>query len=186
MAVENRYLEPVIAKDGRAAGEAEAARLVEPAAEICPAIPDAVALGFHSCFGTLDGWPSRQPPDLTGTVLLLNAAVKASGRRVDFVHFPTLGGAEDAFFAPLERLDVADARVYLGAVHHMHGAGGLSAQVATARKHLRDFGLAAPCGFGRAPERPGRLLAEAGAPPPADPIARIVDDHQRAAALLAE
>lgn len=185
MAVENRYLEPIVAAQGRAAAAAEAARLVAPAADICPAIPEAVALGFHSCFGTLDGWPSRQPKDLAGTVALLNAAVAASRRRVDFVHFPTLGSADDAFFAPLRDLDVGGARVYLGAVHHLHGAGGLRAQLAQARKYLPEFGLAAPCGFGRAPERPGRLLSEAGQPAPADPIARIVDDHRRAAELLA-
>jgi hypothetical protein len=35
--------------------------LAAPAADIAP-----VALGYHGCFGTLSGWPSRQPPDLGG------------------------------------------------------------------------------------------------------------------------
>src|SRR5215831_11673723 len=69
-------------------------------------VPDQVALGYHSCFGTLDGWPSRQPPSLTGSVILLDAAVAASGRRVDSLHLPTLGSAEDASFAPLQDLGV--------------------------------------------------------------------------------
>ena len=34
--------------------------------------------------------------------MLLNAAIAASGRRVDCLHLPTLGTADDAFFAPLE------------------------------------------------------------------------------------
>ena len=127
--------------------EALAARLVAPAAEIASAIPESVALGYHGCFGTLSGWPSRQPPDLGGTVMLLNAAIAASGRRVDFLHLPTLGTADDAFFAPLERLRAPDAKVYLGAIHHMHDADGLRRQLQTARRHLAEFGLAAPCGF---------------------------------------
>ena len=44
--------------------------------DIAPAIPQEVALGYHGCFGTLNGWPSRQPPDLGGTVMLLNARLR--------------------------------------------------------------------------------------------------------------
>jgi hypothetical protein len=40
-----------------------------------------VALGYHGCFGTLSGWPSRQPPDLGGSVILLNAMVRLSRLR---------------------------------------------------------------------------------------------------------
>jgi hypothetical protein len=171
---------------GAAAAEALAARLAAPAADIAPAIPQQVALGYHGCFGTLSGWPSRQPPDLGGTVMLLNAVIAASGRRVDFLHLPTLGTADDAFFAPLERLRAADAKVYLGAIHHMHDADGLRRQLQTARRHLAQFGLAAPCGFGRAPERPGRLLTAEGSAPPPDILDIIVRDHRNAVELLHE
>ena len=164
--------------------EALAAQLVAPAAEIAPAIPESVALGYHGCFGTLSGWPSRQPPDLAGSVILLNAAVAASCRRVDFLHLPRLGNADDAFFAPLEQLRVPDAKVYLGAIHHMHDDAGLRRQLQTARRHLAEFGLAAPCGFGRAPERPGRLLTVEGSAPPPNILDIIVRDHLNAVELL--
>jgi hypothetical protein len=118
--------------------------------------------------------------------MLLNAAVAASGRPVDFLHLPTLGSAEDAFFAPLQDLAVDDAKVHLGAIHHMHGASGLRSQLNLARKYLPQFGLAAPCGFGRAPERPGRLLTEAGLAAPPDYLRIILQDHLRAAELLRE
>jgi hypothetical protein len=118
--------------------------------------------------------------------MLLNAAIAASGRRVDFLHLPTLGTADDAFFAPLERLRAPDAKVYLGAIHHMHDADGLRRQLQTARRHLAEFGLAAPCGFGRAPERPGRLLTAAGSAPPSDILDIIVRDHLNAFELLNE
>jgi hypothetical protein len=183
LAIENRWVETKLAAEGVAAAEREAERLMAPARAICARIPAATALGYHSCFGTLDGWPSRQPGDLQGSVLLLNAAVAASGRRVDFVHVPTLGSAEDAFFAPLADLNVAGARVYLGAIHHMHGAAGPGAQLGAARKYLKDFGIAAPCGFGRVSERPGKLFA-ARPETPQDVMRGIVDDHVRAVAAL--
>ena len=186
LAVENRLVDAALAREGAAAAEALAARLAAPAAEIASGIPESVALGYHGCFGTLSGWPSRQPPDLGGTVMLLNAAIAASGRRVDFLHLPTLGTADDAFFAPLERLRAPDAKVYLGVIHHMHDADGLRRQLQTARRHLAEFGLAAPCGFGRAPERPGRLLTAEGSAPPTDILDIIVRDHLNAVELLHE
>jgi hypothetical protein len=64
------------------------------------------------------------------------------------VHIPTLDRADDAFYAPLDRLDARGARVYLGAIHTM---ATLGQRVAAARKFLPDFGLAAYCGFGRTP-----------------------------------
>ena len=160
LAVENRYIEATLEREGVGAAKREAERLMTPAQELSPHIPQQVALGYHSCFGTLNGWPSRQPRDLTGSVTLLNAAAAASGRRLDFVHMPTLGSAEDAFFAPLRDLAVGGARIYLGAIHHMHGTGGLRRQLHAARRYVPQFGIAAPCGFGRVPERPGRFLTE--------------------------
>ena len=186
LAVENRLVDTALAREGAAAAEALAARLAAPAADIAPAIPQEVALGYHGCFGTLSGWPSRQPPDLGGTVMLLNAAIAASGRRVDFLHLPTLGTADYAFFAPLGRLRAPDAKIYLGAIHHMHDDDGLRRQLQTVRRHLPEFGLAAPCGFGRAPERPGRLLTAEGSAPPPDILHIIVRDHLNAVELLHE
>ena len=185
MAIENRLLE-IPLKDGDKDGaKAEAARIARPAAEICAAIPDDVALGYHSCYGTLDGWPSRQPPNVTGTVLLLNAVIEASGRRVDFVHFPTLEAADEAFFQPLEEMDLRGARAYVGAIHKLHGPEGLKRQLECIKRYIPDFGLAAPCGFGRAPERPGKLLTAAPGENP-DYIEEIVNDHTAAVDVLRE
>ncbi len=50
------------------------------------------------------------------------------------------------------------ARVYLGAIHTM---ATLKERIATARKFLPDFGLAAYCGFGRTPpEQMPRILQD--------------------------
>jgi hypothetical protein len=182
LAIEHRLIENKMAED-RKAGQREAERVMAPAGEI--AIPNAVALGHHACFGTLNGWPSRQPANLEGAVLLLNAAIAASNRRVDFLHIPTLGSTEDAFFAPLKDLKVGSARTYIGAIHHLHGAKGLRAQLDAVRKYLPKFGLAAPCGWGRAPERPGRLLSEKDGKI-ANPVEIIVRDHKAAVDALRE
>jgi hypothetical protein len=123
---------------------------------LSPHIPADVALGYHLCFGTLGGWPRFQPDDLGQAVALANAFVAASGRRVDWMHIPVLDRSDDAFFAPLKNLAPQGARVYLGAIHNMER---FRERVATARRHLPAFGLAAYCGFGRLPtsELPGIL-----------------------------
>src|SRR5207248_2598619 len=115
---------------------------------LSPHIPETVALGYHLCFGTLGGWPRFRPDDLGQAVKLANAVIAASGRRVDWVHLPVLDRSDDAFFAPLQELAPQGARVYLGMIHNMER---FTERLATARKHLADFGLGAYCGFGRLP-----------------------------------
>ena len=185
LAVENRYLETTLARDGLAAAEKEALRLMAPSREISPHIPREVPLGYHTCFGTLNGWPSRQPKDLTGSVLLVNAAVASSDRPVDFVHIPTLGSSGDEFFKPMANLRIGGARVYLGLIHHLNGFQ-VREQIQTARKYLPGFGIAAPCGFGRAPARPGRLLTDEGSDAPPNYIDSILRDHIAGVNILDE
>jgi hypothetical protein len=135
-----------IAKDNPA--EAEIETHVAPIGRLSENIPDVVQLGFHFCFGTFGGWPAFAPDDLGRTVELINASVARTGRRVDWVHIPTLDTQNEAFYAPLAHLDVQGARIYLGAIHNM---ATLPARLEIARKFVADFGLAAYCGFGRTP-----------------------------------
>jgi len=115
---------------------------------LSPEIPDDVALGYHFCFGTLGGWPRFQPDDLGKAVELANAFIKASGRRVDWIHLPVLDRTDDAFFAPLKNLEPKGTRVYLGMIHNM---ASFPDRLAAARRYLPEFGLGAYCGFGRIP-----------------------------------
>jgi hypothetical protein len=185
LALEQKDVEGLLEKGDAAAAQKIADRDCAPAAEVCSVLPPEVRLGYHMCFGTLSGWPSRQPPDMTGSVLLANAAVAASGRRVDFLHFPTLGSAEDKFFAPLKSLKGDGAKIYMGTVHHLHGSGGPRRQIETIKKVLPDFGISAPCGFGRTADRPGRLLSDDGTKP-SNPIDIVINDHKEQVALLKE
>lgn len=135
---------------------------------ISAGIPETVELGYHLCFGTFGGWPRFSPPDLGRGVEFANAAIGATGRRVDWMHIPALDTTTDAFYAPLADLRPQGARVYLGLVHNM---ATYEARLAAARRHLKDFGVAAYCGFGRNP---------------AHDLPGILDDHLRAVRILAE
>ena len=88
------------------------------------------------------------PENLGRTIELINAAVKAVDRRIDWIHIPTLDRTDEAFYAPLAGLDAPGTRVYLGMIHSMDS---FKERLSVARKFLPDFGLAAYCGFGRTP-----------------------------------
>lgn len=115
-------------------------------AVLSAAVPEQVQLGVHLCFGTFGGWPRFAPADLGGAVDLANMAIAAAGRRMDWMHIPTLDTVDDAFYAPLSRLRAGKTNIYLGMIHSMDT---FAARLAVARRHLPAFGLAAYCGFGR-------------------------------------
>jgi hypothetical protein len=139
-------------------GEGDIETHTAPIGRLSKRLPADVALGFHFCFGTFGGWPRFAPADLGRAVDLVNAAVKATGRNVDWVHIPALDRTDDAFYAPLAKLDVGKTRVYLGLVHSMES---FPQRLAAARKFLPDFGVAAYCGFGRiAPEEMPKILQD--------------------------
>jgi len=131
---------------------------VAPVRRLSALLPPDAALGFHFCFGTFGGWPAFAPPDLGRAVELINASVAAAGRPIAWVHIPTLDRADDAFYAPLARLQTGDARIYLGMIHSMPT---LRERLTVVRKFVPSFGLAAYCGFGRTPpEQLPQLLVD--------------------------
>ena len=142
--------------------EAQIETHVAPVRRLSARLPQEAALGFHFCFGTFGGWPAFAPKDLGRAVDLVNAAVAAAGRRTDWIHIPALDRTDEAFYAPLERVETGGARIYLGMIHSMET---LAARVAVARKFVPDFGLAAYCGFGRTPP---------------EQLPRILEDHLKA------
>jgi hypothetical protein len=133
-------------------------------------IPEGVWMGLHVCYGSLGHKDGESPDtahyvpikDLNVGVDILNATSKAAGRRVDFVHMPCrfVDGAQDDFFAALERLDVGVARVYLGLVDPFDGIDGALTRYEVAKRHLSDFGIATACGWGRRPltQTPDQLI----------------------------
>jgi hypothetical protein len=138
-------------------------RNIAPIGRVSKLIPEDVQLGFHLCFGTLGGWPRFEPDDLAGAVRLANAVAAGAERRVDWIHIPALPREDEAFYAPLARLDPKGAKIYLGLVHTMDG---YDARLAAASKYLSDFGVGAYCGFGRMKQ---------------DELQAVLADHVRAA-----
>ena len=125
------------------------ARHTELLGELARSVPEEVLLGYHWCYGTFGGWPMSTMADLGLCVELSNAAVAAADRPVDYVHMPVVRQPAEGFLAPLENLDLGDTRVFLGLVHHTDGVEGFRQRLELARRHLKDFGIASVCGYGR-------------------------------------
>lgn len=118
-------------------------------------VPEQVGLGFHWCYGTWGGWPMTDMGDLSLCVQLSNDTVSRAGRHVDYVHMPVTQDPDEAFFAPLEDLDIGDTKLYLGLVHHADGINGCRRRIELAHRYRSGFGIGAVCGYGR--EDPANL-----------------------------
>jgi hypothetical protein len=109
------------------------------------------------------------PKNLAMAVKFANELITQSGRRVDFVHLPTLDTIDEAYYAPLSDLKVGNAKVYLGSIHNMEDLTRFKRRLEIAKDYLPKFGLAAPCGLGR------HQSGEVRGP---------LDDHRRAIEIL--
>ena len=114
-------------------------------------LPDDAWLGYHICYGTMGGWPMLKPKSVASSVALVNALVKKTPRRTDFVHIPAGRRAFDAdYFAELEDLQIEDAKLYLGLIHDSEdNLEDFRRRYDAAKSHWQEFGLASVCGYGR-------------------------------------
>lgn len=119
--------------------------------DICNEVDAAVELGIHLCYGDPGHKHIIEPTDLGTSVAFANGITEATSRRVDFIHMAVpVGRKDDAYFAPLTDLDLADeTRLILGLVHHADGLVGAQTRIAMAEKYAREFDIATECGFGR-------------------------------------
>jgi hypothetical protein len=129
-------------------------------ARLAAAVPEAVDLGFHLCYGSPGDQPLIVLQDAQVLVELMSGIGAFVQRRVDFIHIPVPKTAGDAFFAPLRAWQrPRGTQLYLGLLQHDDAAGD-QARIAAARRVVSNFGVAAECGFGRTdPKRVPRLLA---------------------------
>jgi hypothetical protein len=149
-------------------------------AAVSARIPGDVWLGLHLCYGSLghaeggsaDSAHFKEIENLNVCVDIANSCVAALDRSVQFIHMPVQvsRGFEDAFYAPLRRLAVGDARIYLGLIDMVDGVEGARRRIEIARKYLPDFGVATQCGWGRRP--------------PSDKLEGLLDLHVATAAAL--
>jgi len=124
----------------------------ETFARLAAAVPATVELGFHLCYGDLDGKHFVQPRDATKMVELANLIVASVKRPIQWIHMPVpIERTDDAFFAPLRGLTLSpDTELYLGLVHAGDGVAGTRKRMDVARKYVTDFGIASECGIARA------------------------------------
>ena len=130
-------------------------------ARIGDAVPPAVELGYHLCYGSPADEHLVQPKDMGIMVEMTNAVSAGVRRAIQYFHMPVpKNRTDDAFFAPLERLRLhPETQLYLGLVHHDDAAGD-RARLAAARRHARVDGVATECGMARGdPARFSALLA---------------------------
>jgi hypothetical protein len=125
------------------------------------AVPAAVELGYHLCYGSPADEHMVLPKDMGIMVEMTNAVAAGVKRPIQFFHMPVVKQrTDDAYFAPLERLKLgAGTALYLGLIHHSDAAGDAT-RLAAARRHARVDGIGTECGMARGdPARLPALLA---------------------------
>jgi hypothetical protein len=127
---------------------------------LAAAVPDGVELGFHLCYGSPGDQPLIRLRDAEILVELMNGLGAVVKRRLDFVHVPVPKHATDEFFAPFRSWRRPEGtRLYFGLLHY-NDAVGDQARIASARRFVSEFGVAAECGFGRTdPSRLSGIVA---------------------------
>jgi hypothetical protein len=82
-----------------------------------------------------------------------NRVARKLERKLQLVHMPVpRDRADDAYFAPLQRLQLKpETELCLGLVHFTDGIGGTNERLKTAGKYAKGFAIATECGFGRRP-----------------------------------
>jgi hypothetical protein len=134
---------------------------IDVLAKVGDAVPAAIELGYHLCYGSPADEHMVQPKDAGIMVEIANAVVAKVARPIQFFHMPVpKGRSDDAYFAPLEKLQLGDeTELYLGLIHH-DDAQGDAARLAAARRHVRVDGIGTECGMARGdPARLPALLA---------------------------
>src|SRR4029077_8347269 len=134
---------------------------IDVLAKVGDAVPAAIELGYHLCYGSPADEHMVQPKDAGIMVEIANAVSARVRRPIQFFHMPVpKGRSDDAYFAPLEKLQLGDeTELYLGLIHH-DDAQGDAARLAAARRHVRVDGIGTECGMARGdPARLPALLA---------------------------
>ena len=114
-------------------------------------VPADVEVGFHLCYGDLDGKHFIDPADATKMVELANLIARSVSRPLTWLHVPVpIDRTDDAFYEPFRKLRLhSETELYLGLVHAQDGVEGTRKRIQTAKKHVPAFGIASECGISR-------------------------------------
>jgi hypothetical protein len=124
------------------------------------AVPKAVELGFHLCYGSPGDQPLLVLNDAAVLVRLMTGIAGFVRRPVEFIHIPVPKTADEAFFAPLRSWRrPPETHLYLGLLQFNDDVGNWS-RIRMAQQAVQGFGVGAECGFGRTdPSRVPFILA---------------------------
>ncbi|MEU1548082.1 hypothetical protein [Nocardia sp. NPDC005745] len=136
------------------------------------AVPEAVALGYHLCYGDFGHRHFAEPTDTSRLAAVAARILAGLDRPVNWLHLPVPRSRTDAdYFKPLADLVLApETDLYLGLVHATDGRAGALERIEAARSAVTAFGIATECGMGRRP---------------ADQIPALFDLHAELAEVLA-
>jgi methionine synthase II (cobalamin-independent) len=118
---------------------------------ISMAVPADIELGFHLCYGDVDGQHFIEPHDSAKLVEFANGLARTVGRPIAYIHMPVpIGRTDEAYFEPLSGLKLSPGtELYLGCVHAADGVEGAQRRIRAAQKFAPKFGIATECGMGR-------------------------------------
>jgi SAM-dependent methyltransferase len=113
-------------------------------------VPAEVELGFHLCYGDEAHGHFVELQDCRKLVEVANALAAGLSRPLNWIHMPVPRTTSDEQLAPLSSLTLtAGTELYLGLLHSDDGIDDASARIAAASRHIRGFGVATDCGWGR-------------------------------------
>jgi SAM-dependent methyltransferase len=113
-------------------------------------VPAEVELGFHLCYGDEAHGHFVELDDIHKLVEIANALAVSLSRPLNWIHMPVPRGTLAEYFEPLSSLTLQPrTELYLGLLHRDDGVPGAAARIAAAARHVRGFGVATDCGWGR-------------------------------------
>jgi hypothetical protein len=125
-------------------------------------LPLEADVGIHFCYGDNLHKHFIEPTDMHVMVDMANRLCSAATRPINWFHMPVpRDRVDDAYFAPLQRLNTTDATtLFLGLVHYTDGLAGTLERIAAAERYADSFGIATECGMGRRPPETIEKLLE--------------------------
>ena len=115
------------------------------------AVPKAVDMGYHLCYGSMNNRHWREPDDLGMCIKVANELKKTVSRQIDFLHMPVpVDRVDDDYNEPLINIELDPAtEFFLGLLHDTDSPNGNVSRISIASKYLEESGIAAECGLGR-------------------------------------
>jgi SAM-dependent methyltransferase len=113
-------------------------------------VPSGVELGFHLCYGDDAHGHFVELQDSRKLVEIANALAASLSRTLNWIHMPAPHIQAAEYFAPLGSLALQpDTELYLGLLRLGDGVDDAQQRIAAAYRHVRGFGVATDCGWGR-------------------------------------